>query len=62
MHAKQNPVWINGDYGKKTKTVHSACCAKLEAVMLIPASTVSNFDYLNIIMSLMNYFVFASKI
>lgn len=45
-----------------TKTVHSApCCAKLEAVLLTPASTVSSFDYLNIFMSLMNYFVFASK-
>lgn len=31
-----------------------------EAVMLTPASTVSNFDYLNIL-TLMNYFVFARK-
>lgn len=35
--------------------------AKLQAVMLTPASTVSNFDYSNIFMSLMNYFVFASE-
>ena len=44
------------------KTLHSAPCSpELGAVMLTAASTVSNFDYLNICMSLMNYFVFASK-
>lgn len=35
--------------------------AKFHAVMLTPASTVSNFDYLNIFVCLMNYFVFASE-
>lgn len=35
--------------------------AEPQAVMLTPASTVSNFDCLNIFMSLMNYFVFASE-
>lgn len=58
MRAKQNPLWINEEW----KTAHSAACsAELAAVVLTPASTVSNFDYLNIFMSLMNYFVFASE-